>query len=359
MTCEAQAKNTMLMVKCTEPCLALGAGSTVPPLGNLNGTMTEHASHRDNREIGSSGNLYSEAYMGAFWIVPGRTDLSFSPDYDKGEISSLDSPKRYFRGQGSYTGTLGVNKEPGIPRWEAAIHGEWLADQLRIGEGNKFILYEFWTFENPDRKDYGVTQAELLTKHYGVVLDTADKTFEDTFKFSIPLSIIYKEEFPFWENGKVGSYDGDQWDVEILETAVSGNLNVGTWNEAGDTSYLPVTFNAVGDAGTLSFGDNDSDGLGTEKSLSMHTRLALQIDDTVGADLTVKIAGMTVYGVWMEETIDLTKPGAGLTYEVITQTYFYDEFYITLVSGTAADTVRIAPVDHVVRTPYSGFPFMS
>jgi len=361
----------MLMIKCVETCYAWGVNSIIPPLGTLNASLIEYTSHTDNRKIGTSSNRYSEAYIGALWIVPGRTELSFSPDYDKQEVPSMDTPTRYVRGQGKYTGSLGVNKEPGIARWEAAVAGEWDAVGLVSNECNKFILYEFWTFENPDRKDYDVTKCELLTKYYGVTLDNTDKTFEGTFVFTIPLSIVYKEEFALWENGKYGPYGGEQYDFEIIEDplTLTGDFSA-SWIVPGGTAlnYLEATFgdNATaespkGAGATLYFGENDLVGTPPEHvTTPLHTRLALQVGETPG--FTIRISGPTVYGIWASEDIVIPTVTAGNTYEVITSTYFKDRFTTTCTVCDAAsvkEVVKFAPVDHKIRTAFSDWPFLS
>lgn len=364
------ARNTLFMIKSTE-CgpyqgdqgIDASNPTTIPPLGTINADG-DPTTENDNLETTKGANfLRSEAVMGAFQFIEGKSAISIQVDNEKFDFQDLNSAvykREFFKGGETMTGTIELGERSGEMYWMGAALGLWHSTTLQYKIAPQYRHFEIWCAVNPDILDTTFTKCDVLYKLVNVTLDNANATFENPIKHSIPFSFSDIRIFVDYED-----------DLADAKGVSPGGLN-------GQTLYLTQEF-AGATAGGL---DTDdllylSSAVGPTNAPNgdgAHTRFLIELDilDTAldgsnNGSLKVIVKGKDPMGRRQTEEffiadVDAVIPAVGSNkIELLTNTYWDGpEFSVTMqtkntfvpatptvpiFNSVSAQTIKVYSVD--------------
>ena len=185
-----------------------GQHSIIPPLGTLNMDGLPTSEHDKTPTVADADRLMSEAMIGGFEMIVGKTSLSFSDTPDKQEIQDLNYNKEVSRGFDTFTGTIEFNVIEKMYKYEGAVDAGWDPAKLQYFPWSDFRKFIIWTVEEPDEYSLNASSGNKLTQHFGVTFDKVDKNIETPLKLSVPIARETKLTYVDWVAAEPATING-------------------------------------------------------------------------------------------------------------------------------------------------------
>jgi len=186
----------IIAIKNIDPYDFLGSK---PPLGTRDedGNYTSEST-TDLCDIGNYKK--SQAFMGIFELLYGKTAFSLSIDQESSDSNDITSGRDKVKGYQNITGSFDLEMLLNDNRISGAVKGKWHPDKRGYDWNSYFRDYEIWVAINPNsRCGATMTECDKLYKLIGCRLERSEMEAGQPNKGKLPFFAKLVQEFPEWK----------------------------------------------------------------------------------------------------------------------------------------------------------------